>query len=354
MKSTYFLPKASVLLCSLAVLAISSQAQAIGFKVSGQINRAVMYIDDGTNSDINHVDNINSDTRIRFVGSQDLGNGLSVGTVWESQFISNASSSVGINQNDDGASSFTERKLELYFDGAFGRVWLGQGDGAANGTSEVDLSGTGVAAYSGNTDWGGGVTFLDSAGANVVKVGSTLNSFDGLSRNDRIRYDTPKLGPVKLSVSATNGNAYEFGGTFASQFDMGKVVAAVGYVDTQDRVANPFSQWDGSISFLHNSGFNVTFSAGSRDPDTGPTADNYFVKVGYKTGKHAISADYGETSDLAALGDTASAWTGAYVYNLYKGVQIYGAVRVFSLDRTSGLPVEDVTAALFGARIKFM
>jgi len=354
MKSARLTPKVSVLLCGLAVLAMSSQAQAIGFKVSGQINRAVLYLDDGRNSDINHVDNIDSDTRIRFVGSQDLGNGLTVGTVWESQFISNASSSVGINQNNDGSSSFTERKLELYFDGAFGRVWLGQGDGAANGTSEADLSGTGVASYAGTTDWGGGVMFLDSAGADVVKVGSTMNNFDGLSRNDRIRYDTPKVGPIKLSVSATNGNAYEFGATFSSQFDSGKMVAAVGYVDTQDRVANPFSQWDGSISFLHNSGLNLTLSGGSRNPNIGPSADNYYVKVGYKTGKHAISVDYGETSDLAALGDTASAWTGAYVYNLYKGVQLYGAVRVFSLNRSSGLPVEDVTAALFGARVKFM
>jgi len=157
MKSKFFSPKASVLLCSLAVLGLSSQAQAIGFKVSGQINRAILYVDDGTNSDVNHVDNIDSDTRIRFVGSQDLGNGLTVGTVWESQFISNASSSVGINQNDDGSSSFSERKLELYFDGSFGRIWLGQGDGAANGTSESDLSGTGVASYAGTTDWGGGV-----------------------------------------------------------------------------------------------------------------------------------------------------------------------------------------------------
>jgi len=44
--------------------------------------------------------------------------------------------------SEAGPNNFTERKLEIYFDSKrLGRLWLGQGDTASNGTSEVDLSG---------------------------------------------------------------------------------------------------------------------------------------------------------------------------------------------------------------------
>jgi len=42
--------------------------------------------------------------------------------------------------SEAGPNNFTERKLEIYFDSKrLGRLWLGQGDTASNGTSEVDL-----------------------------------------------------------------------------------------------------------------------------------------------------------------------------------------------------------------------
>lgn len=67
----------------------------------------------------------------------------------------------------------------------FGKISIGQGDGAANGTSEADLSGTSVIMYSGVNDTAGSLTFRDSSGAKIpgdTDIGDTRNNFDGLSR----------------------------------------------------------------------------------------------------------------------------------------------------------------------------
>ena len=45
-------------------------AQAVEVKLSGQINRAIMWADNGNESEILHVDNDNSSTRFRLVGAE--------------------------------------------------------------------------------------------------------------------------------------------------------------------------------------------------------------------------------------------------------------------------------------------
>jgi predicted porin len=128
-------------------------------EISGQINRAVLWADNGTDSDVGHVDNSNSGTRFRITGSADVTENTQAGVAWETQFESNASAAFDIDQNNDGSADFKERKLEAWYRGAWGKLSIGQGDGAANGTSEMDLSGTTVVAYSGIADMAGGITF---------------------------------------------------------------------------------------------------------------------------------------------------------------------------------------------------
>jgi len=123
-------------------------------------------------------------------------------------------------QNSDGSSDFKERKMEAYFQMDFGKITIGQGDGAANGTSEQDLSGTGVIMYSGVSDTGGSIQFRDSDDNPISSLGATRSNFDGLSRNDRLRYDTPKFGGVGFSVSSANGDAYELAARYSSEYSI--------------------------------------------------------------------------------------------------------------------------------------
>lgn len=342
-----------VLACSLTMGLCT--AQAVEVKLSGQINRAIMWADNGNDDDILHVDNDNSSTRFRFTGAEQVSEKVKVGVVWESQFESNSSASVDINQNDDDGSSFTERKLEAYFEAPFGTLTIGQGDGAANGTSESDLSGTSVIMYSGVVDTSSSLTFRDDDDNIIEEVGDTRSNFDGLSRNDRLRYDTPKFSGFTLSASATNGDAWEVALRYAADYgNVGKVAAAIGYVYTNERDPTEFNQTGASISWLHSSGFNLTLAYGMRDvhkADNDPV--NYYVKAGYKKGMHAFAVEYGMTEDLAVEDDESSNIGVAYVIAPWNGVEFFGTFRQFELDRDGVSDIEDLQQVLVGTRVKF-
>ena len=341
-----------ITICSVVLL--SAPVNAVSFKVSGQINRALEYVDNGDESELFHVDNDNSSTRFRFVGSEEIGHGMTVGIVWETQFESNSSSTIDVGNNDDGESEFTERIFEAYFSGTWGKATIGQGDGAANGTAEVDLSGTSVVTYAGVNDMAGSVTFVDSSGAPITEINTTRNQFDGLSRNDRLRYDTPKLGPVTLSTSVTNGDAWELAARLSTEMEgLGKIAAAIGYVDTEDRTTPQYDQIGASISWLHDTGVNLTLSYGTRDTDGGTEPKNFYAKLGYIHGKQAVSIEWGQTDDLAFEGDESSSYGAGYVYNIHKGVELYAGYRLYELDRASGPNIEDINVLMAGTRVKF-
>ncbi len=128
-----------------SALAAPMAAQAVKYKLSGQVNRAMVYQNDGQNADIQFVDNGSSGTRWRMKGSEEIGNGMKVGFNWEWQNSQN-SNGAAIGSSDFGESQ-TMRKAEVWFSGGWGKVSLGQGDGAGNGSTEVDLSDTWNVAY---------------------------------------------------------------------------------------------------------------------------------------------------------------------------------------------------------------
>ena len=144
-----------------AILVIVAPAYAIDFAISGQVNRAALYGDDGESAKWFFVDNDNSSTRFRFRGSNDFENGWKVGFLWEVEMQSNASNQVSIQNDEDTTDvNFNERHMDVSIE-KWGTLRLGQGDTASNGTSEVDLSGTDVAAYSSVSDVGGNFEFRD-------------------------------------------------------------------------------------------------------------------------------------------------------------------------------------------------
>jgi predicted porin len=222
---------------ALTALLILPSAYALDFKISGQVNRAVLWGDNGNDDDVKFVDNDNSSTRFRFTGSNKFDDNWTVGFKWENEMQSNDSSDtvIDIGENDDSTDvDFNERHMDVYIEHSkFGKLSLGQGDTASNGTSEVDLSGTDVINYSSIEDMAGGFIFRDdndnilqtgfqSGGPDDLKdtsIGRAFSNFDGLSRDDRIRYDTPKFGPVYFSASYENGQTYDFAGRFAYQWD---------------------------------------------------------------------------------------------------------------------------------------
>lgn len=340
-----------------AVLLYFSPACAVEAKLSGQVNQLIMWADNGIDDDIFIGDNENSSTRLRFTGSEEF-NGVTAGIRIEFDAERNLSSNFDLPNRGDGAFRLLDRWFDATFACAFGKVSLGKGSGAADGTAEVDLSGTAVITSSGVDFTAGGFTFINK-NTNLpsgTTVGDTRSNFDGLSRNSRLRYDTPKFAGFSFAGSFTNGNAMEVSGLYTGEFgSLGKLAAAFGYVDTNERGAIEFTQWDGSLSWLAPFGLNVTLAVGQRDPDVagGVKADNGYVKVGWKFGSvHAVSVEYGMTKDLDLRGDESSNYGIAYVINPWKSVEFYAAGRLYELDRR-GANLDDIQQIMAGTRIKF-
>ena len=118
----------------------------VSLSVYGQVNRMALYADDGKDSRLLHADNDASSTRVGFKGKAKLDDEWSAGATIEVQIESNSSAKVTMDQDTkaEDAKNFPERKLEVWFKSKeLGKLSLGQGSTASDGTIEEDLSGRG-------------------------------------------------------------------------------------------------------------------------------------------------------------------------------------------------------------------
>ncbi len=323
----------------------------VNFTVSGQVSRALTFADNGTDSDTLFVDNTNSGSRVRIVGKTDFG-ASSAGVNIETQFEDNLSYATDIDDKDNN-NVFTSRKRELWIKGGWGKVTLGKGDGAANNTSEVDNSGTWIANNVGDF-LHSGLSFADNTGKKIVKLANSMTNFDGFSRNNRLRYDTPKIGPVSLAVSQTQRGS-ELGLFYNQPLGVGsKLSGALGYVKESD---SDLKQLGLSISYLMANGLSVTGHYGMRNPDnTSVDPKGMYVKVAKKMGgakNHIISTAYHTVNDAVLAGDKAKRVNVSYVYLIpNRRIEVFGDVQKASLERTTG-NLEDLSSVSLGSRIKF-
>lgn len=352
-----------VLAAILAAALMAAPAAAFEAKLSGQVNQLMMWADDGEQDDFFVADNSNSSTRFRFTGAQAFGK-VTAGFQIEFEAQRNRSSALRMGQDSDGGFNWNDRWLNAYFDTAFGKLEIGKGSGAADTTAEMDLSGTSVINYSSITDTAGGFRWKDTAGGNYLQTGTNPNTFltvgdvrsnfDGYSRNERVRYNTPRFAGLNFSTSITNGELWEAGLFYAADFAGNKIAAAVGYVDGRKR--EDWKQWSGSVSWLAPFGLNLTAAYGQRDFDEAGKNDskNYYFKAGYKFDIHAVSVEYGWTEDLFIDGVDSSNWGLAYVITPWKGVEFYASYRQYMLDAGSfGRDPDDIKQAMLGTRIRF-
>lgn len=341
---------------------VKSGTDKLVLALAGQVNRAVLFADDGIDAEVFHVDNDASSTRIRLIGAAQLTDQISAGSQIEVQFESNSSAAVTIRQDAPaGPDNFTERKLEVYLDhDRGGRLWLGQGDTASNGSSEIDLSGTAVVGYSDLATFAGGLEFRNEAtNAFGPSIGAVFSNMDGLSRDDRARYDTPLIAGFQGSVSHVDGGSWDVAGTYTRELPNGmKVAAALAYANASSRQG--FQQYNGSASVLLPNGFSVTGAAGARSLDVQPGRDPffYYAKLGYAFralpfGTTVISADYAFAEDVAQNGDEFTGFGVQAVQNLDDAAtELYIGARMHELERP-GASFDDIFAVMAGVRVKF-
>ncbi len=403
--------------------AVASGGNRVMLSLSGQVDRALLWGDDGHNSNLRNVDNNNSSTRFRIVGeAAPFADNTVAGMNLETEIRPNSSATQTLTQNlpqPASAVTFTIRQAEAYLGNPqYGELRLGFGSTASYLTTEVDLSGTAVASYVQVSDYDGGFAFrqksaalvpggtrgalvLSPANAYGPAVGSVFNYFDGLGRDDRIRYDSPVWEGFQFATSLLDGGAFDVAGRFAREYDGFRIASALGLAAATSRAhgqpgaygyagvpagaggislsgtnaapgaptvadvsASGSKQLDGSVSVLLKSGFNFTFAGGVRDPHyhdpTGRSLSPYllFAKFGYQErffpiGLTAFSIDFAENGDLIFARDRARAYGMAAVQNIDQfGLELFIAGRYETLDRAFA-SYHPIKAMMTGARVRF-
>jgi len=404
----------------------STPSSSLDVRLSGQVNRAVMFADqgydsdsrgDGSSQEFYHVDNRNSPTRFNIQGNYRLMQDWSAGAEFEVDFMSNSSLDVTPNQKSISAE-LRQRKMQVFIDGPYGKLSIGQGEGAAFGAGRADLSGTGVISFRHPGLIGGRLFFDDvkkstQRNNNTQSVTPSTNNLNRTSiiggirdlnfegRYDRLRIDSPRLGAAVLSASIgqkSRGTVEDDGSDFqqstvaeigmraATRVFGGRAIARAGYSRANDREKDPDnSRFDpivttigGSVSFLANNGFNISFAALNRseelltaDKACNTTCQNRselakfrYIKLGYRpNNQHAFDIHFGETIGRNKNGDVGSVYGVGYVWSPIAAVDVYAGAKVHSFKRdpwSTGTGVttyrpkyEDITIVTSGMRVKF-
>ncbi len=322
---------------------------AFEVNVSGQVSRMAVAPDDAEGDEIQFQDIGWSGTRFRFIGTRELSSGLKLGFRIEQQFQSNPSFlATGGGQTDGGNDDFLDNRFQdIWVSGTFGKVALGKGDGASNGSTEADLSGTVLSSSSNHQDnWGNYRVTAGVDGAPGITWDSIFLMNDGLSRVNRLRYDTPTTGGFGAAVSLGQGGSTEFGVKYMGGLVGTQVDARAFFVDADD-FADDAEIVGFSASFLHSTGVNLTVAFSDRDNGTALDQEASTIKLGYKAGIHAVTIDYGdgETGDVEA--DTFGL---TYAARPAQGWELFATYRDLDTDLDGAQSVDLVAV---GSRVIF-
>jgi predicted porin len=355
---------AALLVGGTAVQAQAPAPASLTVQLYGQVNRALMWADNETQNRVFHVDGQPSSTRIGIQGTSQIAPGLRAGARIESEMKSNPSNEVSFAVPSQGALAgdavgFAERWLDAFFEGAWGRVNIGQGSGAADDASTIDLSGTALANGAAISDWAGGIPFTTAAGVAIpgATPATVIDNLDFESRYDRVMYTTPVFGGFRAQAGfGQKGNDVVEASVWWTGKLAGDVQAALGY--SEEKTGSPGVSNNetigGSISWLSTFGLNLTFAYTQADLSVAPAreATHWYGKVGWKFGQHAVSVAYFQGEDQAAAGDEAKAYTVGYVWNPVRWAELYASYVLFELDRP-GVSANDITSVQIGTRIRF-
>ena len=336
--------------------------------VSGHVNRAIAFTDNGTESGFSHVTSNFSRTRVRWIGTGKINDDLSVKTHIELGNQSSIGTAQDLGDNGDdgvnGAGVLDERHIEFQITSkSLGKIYMGQGISGSESTSEIDLSGTGVISLNGFQELiGGGETWQrNNAGAGFGTVGGVFDNMDGLGRRDRIRYDTPKFTGFQVTTSHGNEDAWDVALRYSGSIGGVKLKGAVAYADQS--TINGRETVNGSLSVLFPFGLSLTVGAADRDEDRfNSVVDGEewrYAKIGYRfkgleIGETRLFADWSYNEDVRATDDESTAWAFGVVQILEPlGAELYLGYANFSLDVLNAADPDDVDRVAAGARFKF-
>ena len=267
----------------------------VSLEISGQVNEAIMFWDDGFESNVYQVTNDNSRTRFRVKGDAKIVDGWKAGYMIElGARGANSKRSTQDDPKGDGAGLLDIRHSYWFIDSKeIGRLSVGLTAGAAESVTEINLSQTGsIAKYSDQEDSGMGFFLRDSAGGTSALTWRRLIRDTGDQpgegrRYNLVKYDTPALAGFKATASWGDDDVWEVGARYEGELAGFKLGAGIAYGESTDNNApiaiscmaggsqvaatgsdSRCSQIGGSISIMHTvSGIYANFGAGQLTDD---------------------------------------------------------------------------------------
>lgn len=339
---------------------VTSGQERVKLAISGMVNRAVNVVDDGKDTDAYFVDNDNAESRVTFVGTAKINEELTFGSKLELTLAPDKAGSVNQDRQEAG-DVFEQRWAEVALESKrFGKLSLGKGFTGSYGTASRDLSRTDVISYVTVADTAGGMLFRreDDDSLTSLQVNQAFQSYDGLNRRSRVRYDTPTFHGFQVSTSLLTNQRYDAALWWGGQGYGFKAIGAASIADP--KIDNADLQYAGSFSILHeNTGLNLTLSTGLLESNNQSDGKNYYGKIGWianflPVGGTAFAVDYDKTENQPTEDDDGYS-TGFAAVQFFEeyGSEVYLLYRVYSLDRDVEPDVHDITVVSSGARVKF-
>jgi hypothetical protein len=259
----------------------------VSLTLSGQVNRSLMYWNDGFQDDVYSVDNAISNSRFRLTGSAKISADVTTGFYMEFSMALGARSHQVSQIDDDGFagsggilggailgdgiggagdSVLDFNQSYWYVDSKhWGRLSVGRLSASTAGISIIDLSNTGVVANSQPFLWGGGMMMRSGAGSlaalssgaatltwgqmcggpgSSAVVGvftgaagpySTDCGIHALDRRDAVMYQTPTWHGFTFGGTFGEDDFWDVAGRYAGEWHGFRVAAGLGYRWYDDR-----------------------------------------------------------------------------------------------------------------------
>jgi len=364
---------------SAAAKVVASGSDKVKLTLSGQINRQMQVVDDGFNTEVKHTDNQLTGSRFRIGGSGKINADMSVGTMIEMGIIPNgagATTQDAANSNSGAASTHEARVVDIFFTSSkFGRVYMGKGSGGSDGSGEITNNMMGAIMQTGDMTHavGGGFLFKNdgvnrgAGGAGAITITNALADYDGMSRVNRVRYDTPTFMGFQGRATHADQGDWDVSLWHDATYFGFKVGAAIAYSEQPNQTANA-SMTNGSVSVMSPWGISVGYAAGRAVLESTATvnrASNYWgATVSYETafnelGKTGIGYTYTSHNGDATTDSSATGHQVAIVQNIdAAATEVYVSWARASLDfdnagTGSGGQFKDFDSYLVGSRVRF-
>ena len=243
----------------------------VKLEVSGQVNEAFIWWDDGTESNAGVYTNDNSRTRFRFKGDAKITDDIKAGFLLEigvrganskrfdQDDVNGCNNPAGVGVNPTSNCGLDVRHSVWYIDSKkFGRVWIGLTGGAGESVTEINLAASkDILKYSDIEDTGLGL-FARSAGGTRLASRSGTSGRTGLEwrqlirgggdqpgegrRWNMVRYDTPEIFGFVGTVNYGEDDTWEAGLRYTNdKFHGFKIAAGIAYGENTEGPQDPWN-----------------------------------------------------------------------------------------------------------------